>query len=177
MLAFVVCGIAPLCLGGVFLQNIMPLGKFRDMFPGGLMHPANAAIAYAVIGGFALVFLELLEATREPRDRGVPVLAVRCVPGCAKPRPGHFLRRHGLYRALPPDAHPLAPWLGRGFALALAAWDLSRQHLPHWLRRSAHLAVMPLRRALHTVHDGVVGDHIAWMVAGLAAMAVVPALA
>lgn len=67
-LVFVICGLVPLCLGHTFLQNIMPLGKFRDMFSGGLMQPINAAIACAVTGGFALVFLEFLEETREPRE-------------------------------------------------------------------------------------------------------------
>ncbi|HTW68497.1 MAG TPA: MnhB domain-containing protein [Acetobacteraceae bacterium] len=66
-LIFVLAGAAPLCFGAHFLQNIMPLGKFRDMLSGGLMQIVNAAVACAVLGGFALVFLEFLEETREPR--------------------------------------------------------------------------------------------------------------
>lgn len=67
-LVFVLAGLAPLCFGAAFLQNIMPLGKFRDMLSGGLMQIVNAGVACAVMGGFALVFLEFLEETREPRD-------------------------------------------------------------------------------------------------------------
>lgn len=78
---------------------------------------------------------------------------------------------------IPPDAHPLVPWIGVGFALALAGWDLSRQYLPNWLRQSAHIAVAPLWQVLTKAHDGVVGDYVAWMVAGVAIMAVVLALA
>lgn len=74
---------------------------------------------------------------------------------------------------LPPDAHPLVPWLGLGLALGLAAWDLSRQHLPSWLRRSARTAVAPLWEALRRAHDGIIGNYVAWLVAGVAIMALV----
>lgn len=66
-LLFVLAGLAPLGFGGHFMQNIMPLGHFRDMLSGGLMQVANAGVACAVLAGFALVFLEFLEETREPR--------------------------------------------------------------------------------------------------------------
>jgi len=67
-LVFVLAGLAPMCQGAHFLQNVMPLGEFRDLLSGGLMQIVNAGVACAVLGGFALVFLEFLEETREPRD-------------------------------------------------------------------------------------------------------------
>lgn len=67
-LAFALAGLMPMLFGAAFLQNIMPLGKFRDMLAGGLMQVVNAGVAFAVFGGFSLLFVEFLEETREPRD-------------------------------------------------------------------------------------------------------------
>ncbi len=69
-LVFVLAGLAPMLFGASFLQNIMPLGTFRDMLSGGLMQVVNAGIAFAVAGGFSLLFLEFLEETRIPREDG-----------------------------------------------------------------------------------------------------------
>ncbi len=67
-LLFVLAGTAPMLWGADFLQNIMPLGTFRDMLSGGLMQVVNAGVACAVLGGFSLVFVEFLEETREPEE-------------------------------------------------------------------------------------------------------------
>lgn len=67
-LMFALCGLAPLEVGGRFMQNLLPYGKFRDMLSGGLMQLENAGVALAVAAGFCLLFLEFLEETRAPKD-------------------------------------------------------------------------------------------------------------
>jgi multicomponent Na+:H+ antiporter subunit B len=67
-LVFVLAGVGPMLWHANFLQNIMPLGQFRDMLSGGLMQIVNAGVAFAVLGGFSLVFLEFLEETRAPQE-------------------------------------------------------------------------------------------------------------
>lgn len=78
---------------------------------------------------------------------------------------------------LPHDRLAWVPWLGVVLALSLAAWDLSRRWLPRRLRGLARGTVAPLRFVLSHLHDGIIGDYVAWMLAGLAIMAVVLALA
>jgi len=77
---------------------------------------------------------------------------------------------------LPPDLHPLVPWCGFALAIGLAAWDLSRQYLPHRLHESARMLAVPLRLTLDAAHNGIIGDYVTWMIAGLAVMAAVLAL-
>ncbi len=67
-LVFALAGLAPMLAGGAFMQNLLPFGTWRDMLSGGLMQISNAGVACAVLGGFALVFLEFLEETRQPED-------------------------------------------------------------------------------------------------------------
>ncbi len=61
---FVLAGLGPMANGAAFMQNILPLGTLRDVFSGGLMVVVNAGVAFAVTGGFAILFLEFLEETR-----------------------------------------------------------------------------------------------------------------
>jgi multicomponent Na+:H+ antiporter subunit B len=61
---YALCGFASMAAGAPFLQNILPLGKPRDVFSGGLMLVENAGVALAVAGSFAVLFLEYLEETR-----------------------------------------------------------------------------------------------------------------
>ena len=65
---YAICGFASMAAGFPFLQNILPLGKARDLFSGGLMLIENAGVAFAVAGGFALLFIEFLEETRAQED-------------------------------------------------------------------------------------------------------------
>ena len=67
-LIFALCGLAPLCAGGTFMQNVLPYGTFRDMLSGGLMQLENAGVALAVAAGFCLLFLEFIEETRATRE-------------------------------------------------------------------------------------------------------------
>jgi multicomponent Na+:H+ antiporter subunit B len=63
-LLFALAGLAPMAAGHAFMQNIVPLGTFKDVFSGGLMLVENFAVGCAVSGGFAMLFLEFLEETR-----------------------------------------------------------------------------------------------------------------
>lgn len=69
-LAFALCGLAPMAVGGSFMQNMLPFGKFRGMLSGGLMQLENAGVALAVAAGFTLLFLEFLEETRAAEEEG-----------------------------------------------------------------------------------------------------------
>ena len=61
---YALCGFASLAIGAPFLTNFLPLGTLKDVWSGGLMLVENAGVAFAVGGGFAMIFLEFLEETR-----------------------------------------------------------------------------------------------------------------
>jgi multicomponent Na+:H+ antiporter subunit B len=72
-LLFTLFGLAPMLTGAAFMQNVLPLGTFRDVFSGGLMLVENLGVALAVTGGFTQLFLEFMEETRaadEPDEPG-----------------------------------------------------------------------------------------------------------
>lgn len=66
--AFVLAGLGPMLAGAKFLENVLPLGQTKALLSGGLILIENAAVAFAVAGGFALLFLEFLEETRALGD-------------------------------------------------------------------------------------------------------------
>ena len=65
---YALCGFASMIVGLPFLQNMLPLGKTRDLFSGGLMLVENVGVGMAVAGGFSVLFLEFLEETRVQQD-------------------------------------------------------------------------------------------------------------
>ena len=67
-LLFALAGFWPMLSGAVFMQNVLPLGKYKDVLSGGLMLVENAGVGFAVTGGFAMLFLEFMEETRQPRS-------------------------------------------------------------------------------------------------------------
>ena len=71
-LLFVACAGLPLVRGHAALENLLPLGGWKDMFSGGLMVMANLAVALSVTGSFAVLLVEFLEETRAPQDDPVP---------------------------------------------------------------------------------------------------------
>ncbi len=42
---------------------------------------------------------------------------------------------------------------------------------PEWLFKSVHLVLGPARDTLNALHSGLIGDYVAWIVAGIAMMA------
>ena len=71
-LLFALCGLAPMLMGAAFMQNVLPLGTFRDLFSGGLMLVENLGVAMAVAGGFTQLFLEFMEETRAAEAHDEP---------------------------------------------------------------------------------------------------------
>jgi multicomponent Na+:H+ antiporter subunit B len=71
-LAFVLAAATPLALGRPALANILPFGTWKDLYSGGLMVVANAAVGMAVTGSFGLILLEFLEETRGPETDDLP---------------------------------------------------------------------------------------------------------
>lgn len=71
-IVLVLCGLAPMMRGAVFLQNVLPLGSTKALLSGGLILVENAGVALAVTAGFILLLLEFLEETRATREDGKP---------------------------------------------------------------------------------------------------------
>jgi len=71
-LLFALAGFLPMVEGKAYMENVLPLGTFRDVLSGGLMLVENGGVGLAVAGGFAMLFLEFLEETRalDAEDRG-----------------------------------------------------------------------------------------------------------
>lgn len=65
-LAFVLCATVPLAFGYAALQNVLPLGRWKDLYSGGLMVLVNVAVGIAVIGSFGVLLIEFMEETRAP---------------------------------------------------------------------------------------------------------------
>jgi len=71
-LAFVLCAAVPLINGHAALQNFLPLGRWKDLYSGGLMVLVNYSVACAVAGGFGMLLLEFMEETRAPENDPEP---------------------------------------------------------------------------------------------------------
>lgn len=71
-LAYVLAAGLPLLGGYAALQNVLPLGTWKDLFSGGLMVAVNYAVAFAVVGGFGMLLLEFMEETRAPENDPMP---------------------------------------------------------------------------------------------------------
>ena len=61
---YAISGLSSMLLGHAFLTNTLPLGRFRDVYSGGLMLVENLGVLLAVAGGFTVLCNELLEETR-----------------------------------------------------------------------------------------------------------------
>jgi multicomponent Na+:H+ antiporter subunit B len=64
--AFVGAGLAAMAAGAPFLTNLLPLGETGSIVSAGVIPLINIAVGVAVSTGFAVLFLEYLEETREP---------------------------------------------------------------------------------------------------------------
>jgi len=64
---YTLSGLGALLSGAAFLANILPLGEMRQLLSGGIIPVLNLGVAFAVAGGFSMLFLEFLEETREPK--------------------------------------------------------------------------------------------------------------
>lgn len=66
-LAFALAAMIPLAFGYAAVQNVLPLGSWKDLYSGGLMVIMNAAVGVAVIGSFGVLLVEFMEETRAPK--------------------------------------------------------------------------------------------------------------
>jgi multicomponent Na+:H+ antiporter subunit B len=62
-------GLAMMVLGGVFLQNLLPLAGMGSPLSGGMIAAINAAVGLEVTAGFVLILLEFLRQTTEIGQR------------------------------------------------------------------------------------------------------------
>ena len=63
------------------------------------------------------------------------------------------------------------PWIALAAAIGIAAFDLSRRHLPGWLVAGVEAVRAPPTRLLQLMQSGLVTDYVAWMALGLAVLA------
>ncbi|HET7570244.1 MAG TPA: MnhB domain-containing protein [Gammaproteobacteria bacterium] len=68
-LVYVLCAAVPLAFGYAALQNVLPLGTWKDLYSGGLMVIINIGVGIAVIGSFGALLLEFMEETRAPKGK------------------------------------------------------------------------------------------------------------
>lgn len=79
----------------------------------------------------------------------------------------------GVMPALPSS---WIPWFSVPLAVAIAAYDLGRGHLPPRLIESMDRVLRRPLDMLREVHSGLVSDYVAWLAVGLALFAVAFAL-
>ncbi len=65
---YAVAGIAPIAAGAKYLQNVLALGQTKALLSGGLILVLNWGVAFAVAGGFSVLFVEFLRETRAEKD-------------------------------------------------------------------------------------------------------------
>jgi multicomponent Na+:H+ antiporter subunit D len=134
----------------------------RDRTPPTMWVPAMTFLAAAIVLG-----------TWTPAADGVEGAADRFTDVDAY----HALVLEGSSAPIRP-VHHVAPkgssyWLGFGSlagAMVVAALALQRGRLPPGLRRSAHRSFGVALDGLRALHSGKVGDYVAWLTAGAAAL-------
>jgi multicomponent Na+:H+ antiporter subunit B len=67
---YALVGLAGLLLGGAFLENVLPLGRTGSLLSAGTIPLINVFVGLEVTAGFALLFAEFLEETRQESGRG-----------------------------------------------------------------------------------------------------------
>ena len=71
----------------------------------------------------------------------------------------------------PPTLHgSYGPWIAVAVAIAVAAFELSRRHLPRWLVDAFEGVRVPPTRLLQAMQTGLVTDYITWLAVGLAVL-------
>jgi multicomponent Na+:H+ antiporter subunit D len=73
----------------------------------------------------------------------------------------------------PGDLVPWLPWATVGIALMIAGFDLSRRSLPKGLVKGVTQLTTPILSAMQTIHSGLIGDYVTWLVVGVALFSIV----
>ena len=72
--------------------------------------------------------------------------------------------------AVPPESshmHVLGPIIGLSVALGFAGLEIARDKFPRYVVRAADLGLGWIFAGLDKLHDGFVGDYVAWLIVGL----------
>jgi len=69
ILVYLFGGLVSIALGGVYLENNLPLGSIGSILSGGVIPILNAGVGLAVAAGFCSVALEFLEETRRYSEK------------------------------------------------------------------------------------------------------------
>jgi multicomponent Na+:H+ antiporter subunit D len=150
------------------LSHEPPAEEEEPETPGGRVSPPllfGPALALVVVG-LGLAFTPGLagRATQwAQRLEDRPAYAAQVLRGVEPPRAGT------------PSFHPgAAPYLYGAIstlgAIAVAGFGLYRRRLPALVRRRTGRVVGPPAEALKAAHSGVVGDYVAWLTFGVAAL-------
>lgn len=93
--------------------------------------------------------------------------------GFAGSAAGMLMDPNAVHAKAPPHP-PLGAWawITMGAAILLAAYKLERRRLPSAIRQGLERIGDGPANWLQTIHSGLVGDYVAWVVVGLAAFAV-----
>ena len=71
----------------------------------------------------------------------------------------------------PPVLHEsIGPWIAMAAAIAIAAFELSREHLPKLLVDAFEAIRVPPTRLLQLMQSGLVTDYVTWLAVGLAVL-------
>ncbi|MFF4777922.1 MnhB domain-containing protein [Microtetraspora fusca] len=197
---FVAVGLAGLAAGRSFLANVLPFGTFRALLSAGTVPVLNIVVGCAVGTGAVVLLAHFLETeaalTRTPPTMLAAIallvaggaaagVAVGLVPGfaAAAGRAGQiFADRAGclgqvLYGAPPRPPPPVAArWTGSGVLYGVASTLLAGAVAAAalWLPSGVHERARrsrPIVDLLHRLHSGHLGDYVAWLLAGAAALA------
>ena len=66
--AYIIIGGACVALGGLFLENVLPLGKTGTLTSGGIVPFINLGVGLEVSGGFVLILIVYLEELMEEKE-------------------------------------------------------------------------------------------------------------
>jgi multicomponent Na+:H+ antiporter subunit B len=66
--AYIIIGGACVALGGLFLENVLPLGKTGTLASGGMVPFINLGVGLEVSGGFVLILIVYLEELMEEKE-------------------------------------------------------------------------------------------------------------
>ncbi|WUH89240.1 sodium:proton antiporter [Streptomyces sp. NBC_00433] len=70
--AFTALGLAGLCVGAAYLQNVLPLGTFNQLSSAGLVPLLNAAVGVEVASGVIVLVAQFLDQAVEIESPGTP---------------------------------------------------------------------------------------------------------
>jgi multicomponent Na+:H+ antiporter subunit D len=134
-----------------------------------MLTPAAVLVAIAILGMLAPnVTATVRTGVASLMDRGATAgLVLHAAPWHAV-QPGP---------PAPPASHgTLAAALGTVAAIAIAGLQLGRDRTPLPLKRSVDLVMRPFFLLLDRMHDGVIGDYLAWLFAGLVVFGAIVAM-